>query len=242
MSDFGGGNADNKKVRTFRMKTEKGLTMRTSRTSGLMLAIVAAGILSAAYVASVTGGDINPTAPPAPTMRSLDEIYQAVAGQVADPSISEVTGAGMIHIAVTGQKQGPIAGSCTFKGRLGTSVVVGLNHEVISPRDAASGLPTGKRQHKPVTITKYIDKATPLLYNALVMNENLTRVILTFYRPDEKGVPQVYYTVELQNANVAGISERFPNTETISFTYQKIIWTWVEGGITAEDDWEAPVV
>ena len=36
------------------------MNMRTSRTNGLMLAIVAAGILSAAYVASVTGGDINP--------------------------------------------------------------------------------------------------------------------------------------------------------------------------------------
>lgn len=215
--------------------------MRTSRTNGLMLAIVAAGILSAAYVASVTGGDINPTAPPAPTMRSLDEIYQAVAGQVEEPAISQVTGAGAIHIAVTGQKQGAIAGSCTYKGRLGTSVVVGLSHEIVSPRDIASGLPTGKRQHKPLTITKYIDKATPLLYNALVMNENLTRVILTFYRPDRDGVPVVYYTIELRDANVVTISDRLLNTEQVSFTYQKIIWTWTEGGITAEDDWEAPV-
>lgn len=207
-----------------------------------MLAIVAAGLLSAAYVASVTGGDLNPTAPPAATMRSLDEIYQAVSGQVADPSVSQVTGAGMIHIAVTGQTQGAIAGSCTAKGRLGTSVVVGVSHEIVSPRDAASGLPTGKRQHKPLTVTKYIDKATPLLYKALVMNENLTRVLLTFYRPDRDGLPQLYYTVELRNANVVTVSDRLLNTEQVSFTYQKIIWTWTDGGITAEDDWEAPVI
>jgi|ETNmetMinimDraft_22_1059887.scaffolds.fasta_scaffold00914_6 type VI secretion system Hcp family effector len=31
------------------------------------------------------------------------------------------------------------------------------------PRDAASGLPTGKRQHKPISITKPVDKATPIL-------------------------------------------------------------------------------
>jgi type VI secretion system secreted protein Hcp len=54
-------------------------------------------------------------------------------------------------------------------------------------------------------------------------------------------VPQVYYTVELRNASIATIGERYPNTETVSFCYQKIIWTWTEGGITAEDDWEAPV-
>ena len=91
-------------------------------------------------------------------------------------------------------------------------------------------------------ITKYIDKATPLLYNALVMNENLTRVVLTFYRPDRDGVPVVYYTIELVNANIASIDTGFPNTENISFTYQRIIWTWTEGGIRAQDDWEAPVV
>jgi len=35
--------------------------------------------------------------------------------------------------------------------------------EVISTRDAASGLPTGKRQHRPITITKEIDKSSPIL-------------------------------------------------------------------------------
>ena len=29
--------------------------------------------------------------------------------------------------------------------------------------------------------------------------------------------------------------------EHVSFTYQKIIWTYEDGGITAEDDWEAPI-
>ncbi len=29
--------------------------------------------------------------------------------------------------------------------------------------DAASGMATGKRQHKPLTITKELDKASPLL-------------------------------------------------------------------------------
>jgi len=32
--------------------------------------------------------------------------------------------------------------------------VYGMSHEVVSPRDAASGLPTGKRQHKPLRTTK----------------------------------------------------------------------------------------
>ncbi|MDQ8186872.1 type VI secretion system tube protein Hcp [Pelagicoccus sp. SDUM812002] len=33
---------------------------------------------------------------------------------------------------------------------------------LVSPRDAASGLATGKRQHKPITIVKQVDKSSPL--------------------------------------------------------------------------------
>jgi type VI protein secretion system component Hcp len=34
---------------------------------------------------------------------------------------------------------------------------------IVSPRDAASGLPTGKRMHKPFVITKELDKSSPTL-------------------------------------------------------------------------------
>jgi len=34
-------------------------------------------------------------------------------------------------------------------------------HGIVSPRDPASGLPTGKRQHGDIVITKEIDKGSP---------------------------------------------------------------------------------
>lgn len=46
---------------------------------------------------------------------------------------------------------------------------------VISPRDAASGLPTGKRQHRPLTVTKELDKASPKLAEAVCRSHNTTR-------------------------------------------------------------------
>ena len=36
--------------------------------------------------------------------------------------------------------------------------------KVISPRDAARGLPSGRRQHKPIKMSTHIDKSTPALY------------------------------------------------------------------------------
>lgn len=52
-----------------------------------------------------------------------------------------------------------------------TSVSQGM-----ASRDAASGLATGKRQHKPVTITKSIDKASPVLAKALASGSPLSNV------------------------------------------------------------------
>jgi type VI secretion system secreted protein Hcp len=157
------------------------------------------------------------------------------------------------YLKLKGQKTGEIKGSVTQKGREGKIMVIAMSHEIISPRDPASGLPTGKRMHKPMLITKELDKATPLLYNVLVNNENVQEWELQFWRPSATGAEQQHFTVKLTNGNIASIAQRMPNNknpelmkyetyEEIAFTYQKIEWTWTDGGITAMDDWESPVV
>ncbi|MEP6747883.1 MAG: type VI secretion system tube protein TssD, partial [Bacteroidota bacterium] len=126
-------------------------------------------------------------------------------------------------------------------------------HEILSPRDAISGLPTGKRIHRPFTITKELDKSTPLLYQAMVTNENITQWKLQFYALDINGIQKQDYTVILTNANIADIRFTMPNNrlpdlmklkeyEEIEFTYQKIQWTWMDGNITSSDSWLAPNV
>ncbi len=161
------------------------------------------------------------------------------------------------YLKLKGQKQGDIKGSVTQKGREGSIMVIAVSHEVVSPRDAASGLPTGKRQHKPFVITKELDKSSPLLYNALCNNENISEWQLQFWSPQLSaatgvGQEKQHFTVKLTNANIASIDFRMANNkhpelmkfaeyEEVAFTYQKIEWTWNEGGITAMDDWEAPV-
>jgi type VI secretion system secreted protein Hcp len=163
------------------------------------------------------------------------------------------------YLSLKGQKQGDIKGSVTQKGREGKIMVIAVSHEIVSPRDAASGLPTGKRMHKPLVITKELDKASPLLYNLLVNNENVSNFELQFWTPQiggahaGAGVEKQHYTIKLTNANVASVAFRMANNkhpdlmkfaeyEEIAFTYQKIEWHWNEGGISASDDWETPVV
>ena len=156
------------------------------------------------------------------------------------------------YLKLKGQTQGEIKGSVTQKGREGKIMVIAVSHEIMSPRDPASGLPTGKRMHKPFVITKELDKSSPLLYNVLVNNENITEWETQFWQPSATGAELQHYTVKLTNANIASIHFRMLNNknpelmkyaeyEEVAFTYQKIIWTWTQGGITAEDDWESPV-
>lgn len=155
------------------------------------------------------------------------------------------------YLTLKGQKQGDIKGSVTQKGREGKIMVIAVNHEVLSPRDAASGQATGKRQHKPFTITKEIDKSSPLLYNVLITNENITNWELQFFTPKQTGAgagtETNHYTVKLTNAQIIDIKSimlnnknpelvRYAEYEEVSFTYQKIEWIWVVGGITAVDD------
>lgn len=157
------------------------------------------------------------------------------------------------YLSLTGQKQGLIKGSVTQKGREGKIMVIAAEHEVLSPRDPASGLALGKRVHKPFVITKEIDLSSPQLYAALVGNENITAWELQFWAPSgsaagSAGAEVMRYSVRLTNASVSDIRFRMLNNkdpelvryaeyEEVEFTYQKIEWTWVPTGLMTSDSW-----
>ena len=159
------------------------------------------------------------------------------------------------YLLLNGQKQGEIHGGVSQKGRENTILVHGFDNQIVEPTDAASGLPTGKRQHRPLSIVKEVDQSSPKLWTSLVNNENLTIWQLKFWTADgtQGGVEKQIYTVTLTNARIVSMREfmsdnqnpaqaKLPLQEQISFTYQKIEWTWMDPTVTAADDWEAPLV
>lgn len=155
------------------------------------------------------------------------------------------------YLSIVAQKQGPIQGSVTQKGRENKILVYSAIHEIVCPRDPASGLPTGKRTHKPFMILKELDRSTPLLFSILSNNENIASIELQFWQPSPTGVERQHFTVRLTNANISSIHFKMPNNrstrlarlteyEEVCFTYQRIEWTWNEGRLVADDDWETP--
>jgi len=180
-------------------------------------------------------------------MRSLDQIYSEISkltppnplvlGSAINPAQQ-----GVIHMSAQGRTQGDIRGECTIEGLEGSTVCIGFSHGIVSPRDAASGLPTGKRQHRPLIVTKYIDRTTPQFYSALVNNESLITVTFRFFQNDAKGTATNYLTITLTDASLARVANDYPNLETLEFVYQRVVWLHVPTGTTTVDDWEAPAL
>ena len=156
------------------------------------------------------------------------------------------------YLKLTGQKQGQIKGSVTQKGRENKIMVIAVNHEVNAPVIAGASHGVSKIQHHPFIITKELDKSSPLLYSAMIRNENMTEFILEFWTANATasagtGTEVQHYTVKLSNARIIDIKfcmlnnknpelMRYSEYEEVSFVYEKIEWTWVAGGITAYDD------
>ena len=109
------------------------------------------------------------------------------------------------YLTLKGEEQGEILGSSTAKGREDKIEIYGWNHEVISPRDAATGKSVGKLQHTAIEVTKALDKSSPKLMNILVNNENLTDFQLEFYQPSPTGAEVQYFTIKLDNASVSEV-------------------------------------
>lgn len=156
------------------------------------------------------------------------------------------------YLKLKGQVSGDIKGSVTIRGREGRIAVIAATHQIVSPRDPATGQATGKRAHKPFVITKEVDQSTPQLYAAMASNELMSEFELQFFAPRlagaGQGVEVQHYTVRLTKAAISSIEFVMPNNkepdmaaraeyEEVAFTYQKIDWIWVATGGTATDNW-----
>ncbi len=167
-------------------------------------------------------------------------IALVVIGQLRIADAAPATAQARFYVTIEGTKQGKFKGEGS--GRVNSDKIVGVKffYEVIAPRDPATGLPTGKRQHRPLVITKDWGAASPQLFAALVSNEVLKTVVCEFVRPNSVGQEQVYETIKLTNASISDI-KRYTDTESgrevedVAFTFQKI--EIQDGTATAGDDW-----
>jgi len=127
-------------------------------------------------------------------------------------------------------------------------LVEGFSHEVNRPVDPQSGQATGSRIHGAFVITKLVDKTTPMLYLHLVNGTHFNSVKIEFYRTDDEGAPELYYSVELQDAVLTGMKTYIPNCldpsnerlwhfDEVKFAYGNITWLHEKAGTSGSDSW-----
>ena len=147
------------------------------------------------------------------------------------------------YMSVKGQKQGDIKGESYRKGMEGKIRLLDFELSAIAPRDLATGMSTGKRQHHPFAFETEVGSATPLLMQACVNNEVLTDVKIAVYKHDANGTEQNYLNVHFANATVSKyeLTGNPPDADypiaRFEITFQKVD-VEVEKKIMS-DDWTA---
>jgi type VI secretion system secreted protein Hcp len=151
------------------------------------------------------------------------------------------------YISIKGQKQGQFAGDGSDKQNKSRILITSFSFSAESPRDAASGQASGKRQYQPIVIRKHWGEASTQVYEALATGEVLTAVLIEFITTDPQGKETVDHSFNLTNATISEVRELTENAqaanevedlEEISFTFQKIEIK-DKSGKTLADDWEA---
>lgn len=161
------------------------------------------------------------------------------------------------YMTIKGERQGLITsgnftessvGNIYQEGHEDECLVEAFEHQIIIPRDPHTGQPTGQRVHKPLKITKVMDKSSPLLFKALTSGERLPEVTLKFYRTSSSGTLEHYFTVQLEDAIIVDVQgymhncqdpdkAHFTHLEDVYMTYRKIIKTHEIASTSESDDW-----
>lgn len=126
---------------------------------------------------------------------------------------------------------------------VGTDVclVTALSIQITVPTNPQTGQASGSPVQLPSTFTKYVDKASPLLWAAITSKETLTEVDINLFEADNKGSTTNSYTIKFKNAVLVSgnmfkpdilvpANQPYVDMETFSFTFGQATWTHNNGG------------
>jgi type VI secretion system secreted protein Hcp len=186
----------------------------------------------------VTGGDLNPPAAPAPTMKTLDQVFSAAASQ--DPSVGAADARWVVAMQIA-----EYPGSWDHQGYEDHSKVIDLDYSFSIPYDPATGQITASKQLDAVSVTKNIDKATPGLGKAFGNGQQLNEVVLKFLRSDPQGLMEEYFKITLSNVRVVGFSQRvvhrggdeYAHLDVVDFVWEQMEWNWIPDSVVEMIEW-----
>ena len=186
-------------------------------------------------------GPLDPTSPPAPSMRTLDQIYNAIATSAP----AAVGTAGLVTLPPTAVPPLPHGATDAALyldldgddipgdnpnisvGRENSIYVLAYGNSVSRPAEG------GPLTLAPIGILKPIDRSSPLLLRGVVLNQPAQGEI-RFFRLNTMGTgaTEHFYSVHFSNGRIIRHEQVMPGYELVVFTYGSIEWTYINGGVT----------
>lgn len=152
------------------------------------------------------------------------------------------------YMSITGKAQGLISAGCSTQDSIGNKCQAEHADEIMVlsySHNMANIGNINKPIHSPITITKNIDKSSPLLAQALESREEITCSI-SFYRVSSFGFLEKFYTVELKGGFIADLTIEMPHVvlqndaepqEHLAIRYRDIIWMHHLAGTSGYGSW-----
>ncbi|HKS11654.1 MAG TPA: Hcp family type VI secretion system effector [Pseudomonas sp.] len=152
------------------------------------------------------------------------------------------------YMTITGKKQGLISAGCSTQDSIGNRCqrahadeiqVLSFTHNLLNNDN------TQRASHEPVLITKHLDKATPLLAQALDTREEV-QCNIKFYRTNMAGTREKYFTVSLTGGLISQQHLDMPHSvlladqdaqEHLAIRYREISWHHHAAGTSGYATW-----
>ena len=149
---------------------------------------------------------------------------------------------------MTGNIQGLISAGCSTQQSIGNKCQTAHMDEIMVLSYTHNMLNIGnidKPTHSPIIITKNIDKASPLLAQALSNREEINCTV-SFYRVSSFGMQEKFYSVSINGGIIADLTLEMPHAilqsdaepqEHIALRYRDITWTHHAAGTSGYSTW-----
>ena len=153
------------------------------------------------------------------------------------------------YMTITGKAQGLISAGCSSQDSIGNKCQSGHIDEIMVLSYTHNMVNIGninKPTHRPILITKNVDKASPLLAQALSSREEI-KCTINFYRVSSFGLQEKFYSVSINGGVIADLTLEMPHVilhhdaepqEHIAIRYRDITWTHHVAGTSGYSTWK----
>ncbi len=152
------------------------------------------------------------------------------------------------YLTITDDQGSQIKANVKIQGRVGTAEVLAFDYDVSIPSDKNTGALTAVRKHNAALITKTIDAASPDLFDACCRGKTLQSMKIDWYRINDKGEEENYYTHTLTGVKITKVRhfmlnvkdpefDQYGHQEEVQVRFQKIEMNHPDGNLKATDSW-----